>query len=58
VRLFPTNIANLSLPRITHISIDTGVVIFSVALALLTGIVFGAAPALQVSSISPEADLK
>jgi putative ABC transport system permease protein len=58
VRLFPTNIANLSLPKIDHISIDGGVVLFSIVLAMLTGVIFGAAPALQVSSIAPEADLK
>jgi len=58
VRMFPTNIANLNLPKITHIPIDGGVALFSVALALVTGLVFGAAPSLQVSSIAPEADLK
>jgi predicted permease len=58
VRLFPANIANLSLPKIIHISIDTGVVLFSIGLAVATGVVFGAAPALQVSSVAPEADLK
>ncbi|HKD90516.1 MAG TPA: ABC transporter permease [Terriglobales bacterium] len=58
VRLFPTSIANLDLPKIDHISVDAGVILFSITLAVLTGVVFGAAPALQTSSIAPETDLK
>jgi predicted permease len=58
VRLFPNNIANLNIPRVDQISMDGGVVGFAIALAVATGLIFGAAPAFQVSEVSPEMDLK
>ena len=37
------------LPRVDQVSIDTTVLLFVTAIAVLTGIGFGIAPALQVS---------
>jgi putative ABC transport system permease protein len=44
LRLYPTN-----LPRAAEIGIDYRVLLFTVGLAIVTGIVFGLVPALQVS---------
>ena len=44
VKLYPSN-----LPRAANISIDYRVLLFSAGLAIITGIIFGLAPALQVS---------
>jgi putative ABC transport system permease protein len=38
-----------TLPRVTEIAIDTRVALFSILVSVLTGVVFGLAPALQVS---------
>ena len=38
-------LAPTSLPRLTEIRLDSGVLIFSLALSILTGLVFGVAPA-------------
>lgn len=46
------------LPAVTHISIDLKVVLFAIAISLLTGIIFGLAPALQLSSTSHIATLR
>jgi len=45
LKLYPTN-----LPRATDISIDYRVLLFTIALAILTGLIFGLVPALRVSS--------
>jgi predicted permease len=44
-----TTVAPTVLPTGVHVHMDLGVVAFAVALALATGIVFGALPAVQVS---------
>ena len=44
LQLYPSN-----LPRAQEVSIDYHVLIFTVALAVITGIIFGLVPALQVS---------
>jgi len=44
LRLYPSN-----LPRAQEVSIDYRVLLFTVSLAMVTGIVFGLVPALQVS---------
>jgi putative ABC transport system permease protein len=46
VALQPANI-----PRLTELSIDRGVLLFALALSLLTGIAFGLAPAQQASKL-------
>ncbi|HYL10549.1 MAG TPA: ABC transporter permease [Candidatus Acidoferrales bacterium] len=58
VHLFPNNIANLNIPLVEEIPVDSVVLGFAVLLAVVTGIVFGAVPALQVSGASPEPGLK
>jgi len=40
-----------SLPRLTDVQIDVRVVVFSIAVTVLAGLAFGAAPALQASGI-------
>jgi putative ABC transport system permease protein len=47
--IFPNNIANLQIPRVENIPIDARVLGFTVVIALLTGCVFGLAPALQAT---------
>jgi putative ABC transport system permease protein len=42
----------IGLPRITEISLDLRVLLFTIALSLATGIVFGLAPALQMSRLT------
>jgi len=58
VRLFPQDIANLRMPHVDQIPITGAVIGFSVLLAVLTGVIFGSAPALQLLRISPETDLR
>ena len=47
-----------SLPRTSEISVTPSVVLFGLALSLLTAVVFGAAPALRVSWRAPVHDLR
>jgi predicted permease len=58
VRMFPETIANLNIPVVHEIPVDRGVVAFSIVLAVVTGLLFGIVPALQVSSIAPTGELK
>ncbi len=44
VGIFPNNIANLNIPRITAIPIDARVLCFGIFVAMLTGLLFGLAP--------------
>ena len=47
VSIFPNDIANLSIPRVEHIPINVPVLLFALAAAVLTGLLFGVAPAMQ-----------
>jgi predicted permease len=47
VALFPNNIANLNIPKVETIAIDARVLFFTLAVALLTGVLFGIAPVLH-----------
>ena len=53
VRLYPSN-----LPRLQQVNVDVPVLLFTVALALATGILFGLAPALRVSRPDVAAAMK
>jgi putative ABC transport system permease protein len=58
VKLFPNNIANVSIPKVEQIPVDLGVIGFALALSVLTGIVFGLAPAWQASRADLNESLK
>lgn len=58
VAMFPTTISNLSIPRVESIPIDSWVLGFALLASLLTGVVFGLAPALQACRINPNDSLK
>ena len=45
--LFPNDVANLQIPKLTAIPIDGGVLLFSLITTLLTGLLFGIAPVLK-----------
>src|SRR5262249_21705006 len=46
------------LPRAGEVQLDTAVLLFSLALSILTGVLFGLAPAMWVSRTSPSEALK
>jgi predicted permease len=45
--IFPNNIANLNIPIVEKIPVDTKVLVFALAVSLLTGLVFGIVPSLK-----------
>lgn len=45
--LFPNDVANLSIPKVTRIPMDHGVFLFALAITLLTVFLFGIAPVLK-----------
>ena len=47
--LFPNDVANLSIPRLTAIPMDRGVFLFAVAITLATSFFFGMAPVLNAT---------
>src|SRR4030095_699176 len=49
VALFPNNVDNLNIPVVEAIPIDGRVLGFSLLISLLTGVIFGLAPAWQAS---------
>jgi predicted permease len=50
LKLFPNDIANLNIPRIDAIPVDSGVVAFALLLGVFTGVLFGLLPALHTSA--------
>jgi predicted permease len=52
--LFPNDVANLSIPKITEIPMDRGVFLFATALTLLTAVLSGIVPVLK--AVQTEAD--
>jgi putative ABC transport system permease protein len=47
-----------NLPRAGQIAIDTQVLAFTIAISILTGLLFGLAPAFQASRLNPQESLK
>jgi predicted permease len=58
VAIFPNNIANLNIPLIEEIPVDARVLGFTFAVSILTGVLFGLAPALQASNPNLNETLK
>ena len=58
VAMFPPTIANLSIPYVDKITIDGWVLVFALTISLLTGVVFGLAPALQACRLDTNQSLK
>jgi predicted permease len=58
ITLFPNNIANLDIPIVEEIPIDGRVLGFSLLISLLTGVIFGLAPAWQASKPDLNQSLK
>jgi predicted permease len=58
VAMFPNNIANLNIPIVESIPIDSRVIVFSLVISVLTGIAFGVAPAIQAGRLSLNETLK
>ena len=51
VRLFPNDVANLQIPKVTEIPVDQGVLLFAAAVTLLTALLFGIAPVLKATQV-------
>ena len=49
LRLFPNDIANLNIPHVESIPIDTEVVVFALLISAVTGVLFGLLPAFHTS---------
>jgi putative ABC transport system permease protein len=61
IRLLVANITRnnaINLPRVENISLDSKVLLFTLAVSLLSGILFGLAPALQISQVNLNDTLK
>jgi len=56
--IFPSGVANLSIPKIEAIPINTSVLLFALAITVLTGLIFGSVPALQSAKADPNEALK
>jgi putative ABC transport system permease protein len=58
VRIFPQKIGNVAIPRLTHIPIDGAVLGFTLLVSLVSGLLFGAIPALAASRTDLETALR
>jgi putative ABC transport system permease protein len=47
LRLFPTEVANLNIPKVTQIPMDGGVLLFALSITVLTAFLFGIVPVLK-----------
>jgi predicted permease len=56
--LFPNDVANLNIPKITSIPMDRGVFLFAVALTLLTALLSGIVPVLKALQTEPDTAMK
>ncbi|MFL6428642.1 MAG: ADOP family duplicated permease [Acidobacteriaceae bacterium] len=52
--LFPNDVANLSIPHVTRIPMDGGVLLFACAITLLTAVLSGIAPLLRAMRARPD----
>ena len=58
VAMFPPTIENLSIPRIQNLPIDAWVIGFAILASLVTGVLFGLAPAIQAGRLRIGESLK
>jgi putative ABC transport system permease protein len=58
LRLFPTDVANLNIPKVTQIPLDPGVLLFSLAITALTAFLFGIVPVLKAMKTEAGAAMK
>ena len=49
VAIFPNDVANRQIPKVTTIPIDHGVLLFALAITMLSGFIFGVVPALKAT---------
>jgi putative ABC transport system permease protein len=58
LRLFPNDVANLNIPKVTHIPMSGGVFLFALAITLATALLFGIAPVMRAVRANPDAAIK
>jgi putative ABC transport system permease protein len=58
LRLFPNEVANLDIPKVTEIPMDRGVFLFALAITLLTAFLFGIVPVLRAMRTEAGAAMK
>jgi putative ABC transport system permease protein len=56
--LFPTEVANLNIPKVTEIPMDGGVLMFALAITVLTAFLFGIVPVLKGMGTEAAAAMK
>lgn len=56
--LFPNDVANLNIPKVTQIPMDRGVFLFALAITLLTALLFGIAPVLKATRATTNSAMK
>lgn len=56
--LFPNDVANLSIPKVTEIPMDRGVFLFAIAVTLLTALLSGIVPVVKAARTKADAAIK
>ena len=56
--LFPNDVANLNIPKVTAIPVDQGVLLFALVITLLTAFLFGIAPVLKATRAAASGAMK